>query len=182
MTQNHYVLLDRDGVINADSDDYIKSPDEWQPISGSLEAIALLNQAGFKVAVLTNQSGLGRGLFDIDTLDAIHAKMRRLLRDKGGEIAGLYYCPHVPDDHCACRKPKPGLAQQFSQETGTSLENVFFVGDAFRDIQTALAVGAQPLLVKTGKGLKTIADHPELTLPIFDDLYAAAQYILHTGK
>ncbi|MEQ1637085.1 MAG: D-glycero-beta-D-manno-heptose 1,7-bisphosphate 7-phosphatase [Methylococcales bacterium] len=172
------VFLDRDGVINLDSEDFIKSPEEWQPIPNSLEAIALLNHAGFKVVIVTNQSGIGRGLFTLETLDAIHAKMRQLTTEKGGEIAGIYYCPDAPEAQCACRKPKPGLLQQFSQETNTPLQNLFFVGDAWRDIQTALVVGARPLLVKTGKGLQTLSEHPELTLPVFEDLYAAAKYII----
>ncbi len=172
------VFLDRDGVINVDSEDFIKSPEEWQPIPGSLEGIALLSQAGFKVVVITNQSGVGRGLFDLDTLNAIHAKMQRLTAEKGGAISDIYYCPHAPETQCFCRKPAPGLLQQFSRETGIPLTGLFLVGDAWRDLQTALAVDAQPLLVKTGKGVKTLADHPELSVPVFDDLYAAAKHIV----
>lgn len=178
--QEKIVFLDRDGVINLDSADFIKSPAEWQPIPNSLEAIALLNQAGFKVVVVTNQSGIGRGLFTLATLDAMHAKMRRLAAEKGGVIEAIYYCPHTPEEHCDCRKPKPGLLQQFSRDTGLPLQNLFFVGDAWRDVQTALAVDAHPLLVKTGKGLKTLADHPEFDGMVFEDLYAAAQYIAAT--
>lgn len=172
------VFVDRDGVINFDSVDFIKSPDEWLPIPGSLEAIALLNQAGFKVVVITNQSGIGRGLFDITTLNAIHAKMQLLLAEKGGSLAGIYYCPHTPAAECACRKPKPGLLLEFNRETGTPLQDVYFIGDAWRDVETALEVKARPLLVKTGKGLKTLADHPKLPCPVFEDLWEAANYIV----
>lgn len=174
------VFLDRDGVINLDSEDFIKSPAEWQPIPNSLEAIALLTQGGFKVVVVTNQSGIGRGLFSVETLDAMHAKMRRLAAEKGGAIEAIYYCPHAPEAECDCRKPKPGLLHQFNRDTGISLQGLFFVGDAWRDIETAMAVGAQPLLVKTGKGLKTLADHPEFDGLVFEDLYAAAEYIAAT--
>jgi D-glycero-D-manno-heptose 1,7-bisphosphate phosphatase len=180
--QLRYVLLDRDGVINADSDEFIKSPEEWQPLPGSLEAIALLNQHGFKVVVITNQSGIGRGLFDLKTLDQIHAKMQTLALEKGGEISAIYFCPHLPEAACGCRKPKPGLLQRFSQENKISLNDVYVVGDSWRDIQSGLAVQAKPLLVKTGKGLKTLTDHPEPNVPIFEDLYAAAQYIIQTEK
>lgn len=172
------VFLDRDGVINVDSKDFIKSPDEWQPITNSLEAIALLSQAGFKVVVVTNQSGIGRGLFTVETLDTMHDKMRQLTAEKGGSIEAIYYCPHAPEIDCDCRKPKPGLLHQFHQDTGIPLQGLFFVGDAWRDVQTALAVGAKPLLVKTGKGMRTITDHPEWDIPVFEDLYAAAEYIV----
>lgn len=174
------VFLDRDGVINLDSEDFIKSPDEWQPIPNSLEAIALLNRAGFKVVVVTNQSGIGRGLFTLDALEAMHAKMRQLTAEKGGAIEAIYYCPHSPEAGCACRKPKSGLLKQFQQDTGISAQGWYLVGDAWRDIQTARAVGARPLLVKTGKGLKTLADHPEFHGMAFEDLYAAAQHIAAT--
>lgn len=178
--QDKIVFLDRDGVINLDSENFIKSPTEWQPIPNSLEAIALLSQAGFKVVVVTNQSGIGRGLFTLETLDAMHAKMQQLTAEKGGAIAAIYYCPHAPEAQCDCRKPKPGLLHQFNRDTGIPLQGLFFVGDAWRDVQTALAVGARPLLVKTGKGLKTLADHPEFDGLVFEDLYAAAEFILHT--
>ncbi len=178
MNHTRYVLLDRDGVINADSDDYIKSAEEWQPIPGSLEAIALLNQQGYKVAVFTNQSGLARGLFNLDTLNAMHTKMQRLLAEQGGTIEAIYYCPHAPKDRCTCRKPEPGLLLRFSEDFQTSLEDLYFVGDAWKDVEAALAVHAKPLLVKTGKGERTLADHPEVNIPIFEDLYAAARYII----
>lgn len=180
MTRPLYVLLDRDGVINYDSDDYIKSAEEWQPIPGSLEAIALLNRQGYKVAVFTNQSGLARGLFDFDTLNAMHTKMQSLLAEQGGSIEAIYYCPHAPDDQCNCRKPEPGLLSRFSEDFQISLEGLYFVGDAWKDVETALAVGAVPLLVKTGKGERTLAAHPESIVPIFEDLYAAARYIIET--
>lgn len=173
-----YVLLDRDGVINYDSDDYIKSPDEWLPIEGSLEAIALLNQHGFKVAVISNQSGLARGYYTLETLEAIHDKMRKLLAEKGGEIAAIYFCPHAPADNCHCRKPKTGLLELFSREKHSLLKDIFFVGDSLSDMKAAQAVAAKPLLVKTGKGLKTLADNPHLNIPVFENLYDATKFIL----
>jgi D-glycero-D-manno-heptose 1,7-bisphosphate phosphatase len=178
MEQRRYVLLDRDGVINLDSDDFIKSPDEWIPIEGSLEAIALLNQQGYEVVVISNQSGIARGLFDEAMLTKIHDKMHRLLAEKGGEIAAIYYCPHGPESSCNCRKPKPGLLEQFALEKNVDLNSVYFIGDSLRDIQAAQAVGADPILVKTGKGQKTLSNNPNLNIPTFENLYGAAEYIL----
>jgi D-glycero-D-manno-heptose 1,7-bisphosphate phosphatase len=177
MEQCHYVLMDRDGVINLDSDDFIKSPEEWQPIEGSLEAIALLNQHGYEVAVISNQSGLARGLFDEAMLTRIHDKMHGLLADKGGKIAAIYYCPHGPDSLCLCRKPKPGLLKQFSLEKNIDLKTVFFIGDSLRDIQAAQAVGAMPILVKTGKGQLTLINNPNLNIPVFENLYGVAKFL-----
>ncbi len=178
MEQHRYVLMDRDGVINHDSEEFIKSPDEWQPIEGSLEAIALLNQHDYQVAVISNQSGLARGLFDGAMLATIHDKMHKLLADKGGEIAAIYYCPHGPDSQCMCRKPKPGLLEQFASEKNIDLKTVSFIGDSLRDIQAAQAVGAKPILVKTGKGQLTLDNNPNLNIPVFENLYAAAEYII----
>ncbi|MGA0034110.1 MAG: D-glycero-beta-D-manno-heptose 1,7-bisphosphate 7-phosphatase [Burkholderiales bacterium] len=173
------VILDRDGVINQDSTSYIKSPEEWKPIPGSLEAIALLNQAGYRVVVATNQSGVGRGLFDMATLNAIHDKMHRALGLVGGRIDGIFYCPHAQDAGCNCRKPKPGLLEEIARRFGISLEGAPFIGDSLRDIEAALAVGAQPLLVLTGKGKKTRKEggFPEQT-PVYADLAAAVQNLL----
>lgn len=176
-----YVILDRDGVINVDSDAYIKSPDEWTPISGSLEAIAELNRHGYQVIVITNQSGIARGLFDLATLEAMHSKMRQMLTEIGGQIEAIYFCPHGPDEHCSCRKPKPGLFAAFAKDKQIDLKNIFSVGDSYRDIEASIAAGAQPILVKTGKGLKTLQDHPQLNLPIFENLYDAARYIVSTS-
>jgi D-glycero-D-manno-heptose 1,7-bisphosphate phosphatase len=176
-----YVLLDRDGVINQDSDNYIKSADEWQPIEGSLEAIVLLNQHGFKVVVISNQSGLARGYYTLVDLEQMHTKMHILLAAKGGKVEAIYFCPHLPEENCACRKPKVGLLIAFSVKKNISLKNLFFVGDSLSDIQAALAVQALPLLVKTGKGSKTILDNPQLTVPIFENLYDAAKFIITTA-
>ncbi|MGZ8226642.1 MAG: D-glycero-beta-D-manno-heptose 1,7-bisphosphate 7-phosphatase [Methylococcaceae bacterium] len=175
---SRFVLLDRDGVINHDSDAFIKSPDEWLPIDGSLEAIALLNSQGYKVAVITNQSGLARGLFDEITLEKIHAKMRRMAAEKGGHIDAIYFCPHGADSQCNCRKPKPGLLQLFANDKQVDLTSTVFIGDSFRDIHAAIAAGAKPVLVKTGKGQKTLTDHPELTVPVFENLYDAAKHLV----
>jgi D-glycero-D-manno-heptose 1,7-bisphosphate phosphatase len=173
-----YILLDRDGVINQDSDDYIKSPDEWIPIEGSLEAIALLNKNGFKVAVISNQSGIARGYYSLETLNSMHDKMQRLLAEKGGKIEAIYFCPHSPMDKCNCRKPKTGLLELFSREKNILLKDIFFVGDSLSDMKAAQAVAAAPLLVKTGKGLKTLAENPHLNIPIFENLYDATKFIL----
>ncbi len=173
------VILDRDGVINHDSASYIKSPEEWKPIAGSLEAIALLNQAGYRVLVATNQSGIGRGLFDMATLNAIHDKMHRALSLVGGRVDGIFYCPHANDAGCACRKPRPGLLDEISKRFGVSLDGVPFIGDSLRDLQAGAAVGAQPVLVLTGKGKKTRKDGdlPEGTV-VHADLAEAVRSLL----
>ncbi|MDO9106004.1 MAG: D-glycero-beta-D-manno-heptose 1,7-bisphosphate 7-phosphatase [Methylovulum sp.] len=178
MDKQRYVLLDRDGVINEDSDDFIKSPEEWLPIEGSLEAIALLGAQGYRVAVITNQSGLARGLLDAAMLEQIHDKMRRLVSEHGGNIDAIYFCPHGPDSKCCCRKPKPGLLEQFATEHQVDLSRCYFIGDSIRDIQAGLAARAQPMLVKTGKGKKTLIDYPYLNIPVFDTLYDAAKHIV----
>jgi len=172
------VILDRDGVINVDSDQFVKSADEWQPLPGSLEAIAELNRHGFRVVVITNQSGIARGLFDLAELEAMHAKMQMLLAELNGQIDAIYFCPHGPDSACDCRKPKPGLFLKFAHDKNSDLTQVYAVGDSYRDVAAALAAGARPLLVKTGKGHKTLQHHPQLNLPIFENLYDAATYIV----
>lgn len=173
------IILDRDGVINEDSDDYIKSPDEWVPIPGSLEAIARLNQAGFRVVVATNQSGLARGLFDIETLNAIHAKMHRRLAALGGSIDAVFFCPHAPDDGCDCRKPKPGLLREISARLKADLAEVPCVGDTRKDVEAARRIGCQPYLVRTGKGERTIAEGKDLgDVPVFANLAAVAEHLL----
>ena len=146
------VILDRDGTINQDSDDYIKSPEEWIPLPGALEAIARLNHAGWQVVVASNQSGLGRGLFDMATLNAMHAKMNKLLTAVGGRIDAVFFCPHGPEDQCNCRKPLPGLLEQIGERLGIDLKGTHVVGDSLRDLQAGVAVGCQPHLVHTGKG------------------------------
>ena len=146
------VILDRDGTINEDRDDYVKSPDEWVPIPGSLEAIARLNHAGWHTVIATNQSGLARGLFDMATLNAIHARMNRELGELGGRIDAVFFCPHGPDDGCPCRKPLPGLFTTIGERYGVSLRGVYTVGDSLRDLKAAVAAGCAPHLVRTGKG------------------------------
>ena len=149
------VILDRDGVINHDSPEFIKAPAEWRPIEGSIEAIGRLSAAGFAVAVASNQSGVARKLLDRPTLEAIHDKLREAVRDVGGDLGRIVFCPHHPDDGCDCRKPKPGLLQRLGRSYGVSLINVPVIGDSLRDIDAALAVGARPLLVLTGNGSAT---------------------------
>jgi D-glycero-D-manno-heptose 1,7-bisphosphate phosphatase len=149
------VILDRDGTINQDSDQYIKSPAEWKPIPGSLEAIARLTQGGWRCVVATNQSGIARGLFDMATLNAIHAEMHRAVGRAGGRIDAIFFCPHAADSNCECRKPKPGLLREIASRLDVDLEGVPMIGDALRDVEAAAAVGAKPYLVLTGKGRKT---------------------------
>jgi D-glycero-D-manno-heptose 1,7-bisphosphate phosphatase len=151
------VVLDRDGVINLDSDQYIKSPAEWTPIPGSLEAIARLTQAGFRVVVATNQSGLGRGLFDMATLNAMHDKMHKAVNQLGGRIDAVFFCPHAQDAGCDCRKPKPGMLLEIAARYKLALAGVPAIGDSLRDLQAAHTAGARPVLVLTGKGERTLA-------------------------
>ena len=151
-------IIDRDGVINYDSDQYIKTPAEWKPIPQSLEAIARLNHAGYRVVVATNQSGVGRGLFDMSTLNAIHDKMYRALANVGGRIDALFFCPHMDENNCDCRKPKPGMLLDIAKRFNVDLKNIPFIGDSLKDLQAAQAVGAKPILVRTGKGEKTSTD------------------------
>lgn len=173
------VILDRDGVINFDSDHFIKSPAEWKPIPGSLEAIARLSQAGYHVVIASNQSGIDRGLFDMDTLNSIHDKMHRAVKAAGGRIDAIFYCPHSADSNCDCRKPKPGMFERIAGCFNIDLTNAYAVGDSLRDLQAAATSGAKPVLVLSGKGKATQADGgmPEGTL-VFDDLAAVVEYIL----
>jgi D-glycero-D-manno-heptose 1,7-bisphosphate phosphatase len=152
------VILDRDGVINVDSDAFIKSPDEWVAIPGSLEAIARLNQAGYRVAIASNQSGIGRGLFDMAALNAMHEKMNRAAAAVGGRIDAVFFCPHTHEDDCECRKPKPGMLQQIVERFEIDPEVTPVVGDSLRDLQAGAALGFATHLVLTGKGQKTLAE------------------------
>lgn len=173
------IILDRDGVINQDSDNYIKSVDEFIPLPGSLEAIARLNQAGYRVAVATNQSGVARGYYDLNTLNAMHEKLRRLLAGLGGNIDIIAYCPHAPDDGCDCRKPKPGMYIDIAKRMEHPLKGVPVIGDSLRDLQAAQAVDARPILVRTGKGERTLDKGEGLDgVPVYDDLAAAVNALL----
>jgi len=178
------VILDRDGVINQDSVNFIKNPNEWIPLLGSLEAIALLNQHGFRVALATNQSGIARGLFDMVTLNAIHDKMHRALAQVGGRIDALFYCPHAADEHCECRKPKTGMIEEIGRRFSVDLKDVPAVGDSLRDLQAFADAGCQPILVRSGKGEETLAKgkSSDYTLPpttwLCADLADAAQRII----
>jgi D-glycero-D-manno-heptose 1,7-bisphosphate phosphatase len=173
------LILDRDGVINQDSDAYIKSLDEWIPIPGSIDAIAQLSKAGWTVAVATNQSGIARGYYDLATLEAMHERLRMLVAEQGGEVGLIVYCPHGPDEGCDCRKPKPGMLRTIAAHYQVDLAGLWFVGDSKGDLEAALTVDAQPILVKTGKGEKTLSKGiPEGTL-IFDDLAAIARELIH---
>jgi D-glycero-D-manno-heptose 1,7-bisphosphate phosphatase len=172
------LILDRDGVINQDSDAYIKSLDEWIPIPSAISAIVRLSKAGWTVAVATNQSGIARGYYDLATLESMHQRLRELVAEQGGELGLVVYCPHGPDEGCDCRKPKPGMLLQIAQHYGVELRGIWFVGDSRGDLDAALAVDCQPVLVKTGKGERTLAKPlPEGTL-VFDDLAAVADQLL----
>ena len=173
------VILDRDGVINQDSPAHIRSPEEWKPIPGSLEAIAKLTQAGHHVVVATNQSGVGRGLFEMATLNAIHDKMHRAVNLAGGRIEAIFYCPHAQEANCECRKPKTGLLDEIARRYGASLKGAPCIGDSLRDLEAAAAVGAQPILVLTGKGANTRRDgNVPANTRVYADLAEAVKSIV----
>jgi len=173
------LILDRDGVINHDSDAYIKSVEEWIPLPGSIEAIAQLSKAGWTVAVATNQSGIARGYYDVATLEAMHERLRTLVAEQGGELGLIVYCPHGPDEGCACRKPRPGMLQTIAEHYRIGLAGLWFVGDSLGDLEAAKAVDSQPVLVKTGKGEKTLGKNLPVGTLIFDDLAAVAAELIH---
>ena len=177
------IILDRDGVINEDSDAFIKTPDEWIPLPGSLDAIARLTKAGYTIVVATNQSGLGRGYFDIMTLNAIHQKMQNAVKAAGGQIEAIFFCPHTASDNCDCRKPRQGMFSTISESFDTPLEDVPSVGDSLRDLQAAFLAGCTPILVLSGKGKKTLENGglPPKTI-IFDDLSAVADHLLEADQ
>lgn len=178
------LILDRDGVINHESPDFIKSPEEWTPIKGSLEAIGRLSQAGYDIVVITNQSGVGRELFSADKLGQIHVRMIDQVQQHGGKIQSILFCPHHPDDECECRKPKTGLYQELADRLNISYAGVYSVGDSVRDLIAAKAAGSIPVLVKTGNGKKTLKElaqpeHQELSeTPVFDNLGKFADSLL----
>jgi D-glycero-D-manno-heptose 1,7-bisphosphate phosphatase len=177
-TMSKIVILDRDGVINHDSKEYIKSPEEWFPIAGSLEAIAHLHQAGYTMVVATNQSGIARNLYTVCALDAIHKKMLEAVSSHQGHLEGVFYCPHHPDEGCNCRKPGTGLLTRISKALGSDLQGAPFIGDSLRDLEAARAYGCKPILVKTGNGLQTLQKLSEPYPDIFPDLLSAALAII----
>lgn len=188
MDRQRLIILDRDGVINQDSDDFIKSPEEWQPIPGSLEAISRLCQAEYKVVVISNQSGISRGLLTFNTLNRIHQKMLEQLHGLGGEINAIFFCPHGPEDGCECRKPAPGLFTELQQRLQCSLSGVDAVGDSMRDLQAARAASANPVLVRSGKGANTEIQLQQESvraefrgLPVFDDLATYVESLRSRG-
>ncbi|EPJ51775.1 MAG: histidinol-phosphate phosphatase family protein [Osedax symbiont Rs2] len=174
------VILDRDGVINFDSDNYIRTLQQWQAIPGSIQAIADLSVAGYKIAVATNQSGIARGYYDLKTLEAMHQKMIELVESKGGKIDKIVFCPHLDEDRCACRKPKPGMLEQILEQFSVAHSDACFVGDSLRDLQAAWAIDMPTALVKTGKGQRTLVNTvlPASTL-IFEDLADFSRYLLN---
>ena len=175
------IILDRDGVINHDSDAYIKSTEEWVPIKGSLEAIARLNHGGYTVVVASNQSGLARGYFDSEALSSMHKKMDEMLSKIGGRVDAIFYCPHGPKDGCSCRKPKPGMILEIGQRFNVPLSEVIFIGDSVSDIKAGASANAQTILVRTGKGLraeKILLAECKASVPVFDDLATAVNAIL----
>ena len=176
------VILDRDGTINADSDEFIKSPEEWLPLPGALEAIARLNHAGWHCVIASNQSGLGRGLFDVSSLNAMHAKMHKMLAAVGGRVDAVFYCPHSPDEGCDCRKPKPGLFLQIGERYGVDLANVPTAGDSLRDLLAGAAAGCEPHLLLTGmgqacRGVPLPPEYPPNTR-VHEDLAAFVDFLL----
>jgi len=171
------IILDRDGVINFDSPDYIKSINEWHPIPGSIEAVRLLTQAGFSVYIVTNQAGIGRGIYSLTDLGAIHQKMLKVIESAGGKISAIYFCPHHPDDNCPCRKPGIGLLIQIAEHSDNSLIDQPFVGDSLKDIQAAKEMGCQPILVKTGNGAKTL-QQLKGPIDVYDDLLSYTRSII----
>ena len=176
------VILDRDGTINEDSADYVKTPEEWKPLPGALEAIARLNHAGWHVVIASNQSGLGRGLFDVSTLNAMHAKMHKMLAAVGGRVDAVFYCPHAPDEGCRCRKPEPGLFEQIGERYGLDLQGVPVVGDSARDVLAGAAAGCEPHLVLTGKGAayrgRSLPDNFPKETQVHADLAAFADFLI----
>ena len=188
MDSPRLIVLDRDGVINEDSDEFIKTEDEWYALEGSLEAITRLSKAGYLVVIITNQSGIARGLFTYNTLNRIHQKMLDQLNALGGDINAIFFCPHGPDDDCTCRKPLPGLYLELKERLGCELDSVDSVGDSLRDLQAARTAGANPVLVRTGKGMRTEAQlgDPESAdgfhgVPVFDDLAAYVENLRKQG-
>lgn len=182
------VILDRDGTINADRDDYVKSPEEWIPLPGALEGVARLNESGFHVAVVTNQSGIGRGLFDMATLNAMHLKMHGLMAEVGARVDAIFFCPHGPSEDCSCRKPKPGLFEQVGQRFGVNLKGVPAIGDSLRDLQAAAAVGCETHLVRTGKA-ESLSDEAAAELAakvpgtfVHANLGAAADWLIQRER
>lgn len=174
------IILDRDGVINHDRNDFVKSADEWQPLEGSMDAVAFLTEAGYTLAVATNQSGIGRTYFTVETLTEMHAKMYRLVQQAGGKIDGIWFCPHTSADNCGCRKPKPGMITDIIERFNAEAADTWLVGDSLRDLQAIDAVGGKPALVLTGKGKRTLeseGDNLPANTQVFDNLLAFSQYI-----
>lgn len=179
--RHRLVILDRDGVINGERLDYIRTVDQWHALPGSIEAIARLCRAGLAVAVATNQSGVGRGYLSADTLEDIHARMKAAVCDAGGELAGVFHCPHTPADRCRCRKPLPGLLERIETAVGLPVAGEYMVGDSMRDLQAATAAGARPALVRTGFGAATEQQLPSGgAIPVFDDLSEFTGWLLRS--
>ena len=172
------IILDRDGVINYDSDNFIKSPEEWRPLPGSLAALARLTHAGYTIVVATNQSGVARGLYDLIMLNQIHEKMLAEVKEAGGKIDAIFYCPHGPWDHCECRKPKPGLFSEIAKHYQQSLQGVPAIGDSFRDLEAATAAGCEAILVLTGNGSDTLAKNKLTNIPVYSDLSEVVKHLL----
>ena len=176
------IILDRDGVINHDSDNFIKSVDEWQALPGSLEAIAKLSRHGYQIAVVTNQSGIARKYYDVTILNEMHNKFRRLLADLGGKIDAIFYCPHGPDDNCDCRKPKTGMYENVEALFNKKIEDCYTVGDSYRDLEAAMAMNSKPILVKTGKGEKTYSSKQDEIrqhhIPVYENLSTFVNFLL----
>lgn len=173
-----FIILDRDGVINYESKEYIKTPDEWIPIPGSLEAMATLNRLGFRILIATNQSGVGRGYYSIEMLDRIHEKLMQTLATYGGTVEEIFFCPHRPEEGCCCRKPQPGLIDRIQQKYSLILEDTYLIGDSYVDLLVAKRTGCRPVLVLTGNGQTVLDQYPEYaTIPHFDNLKTVVEQL-----
>jgi D-glycero-D-manno-heptose 1,7-bisphosphate phosphatase len=182
------LVLDRDGVVNQDADDYIRSEQDWIPIPGSINAIARLSRAGYRVVIATNQSGLNRGYFTLEDLESIHSRLCAMVEEQGGSIAGIFYCPHRPDENCDCRKPATGLLRAIERELGEPVAGCYFIGDSLKDLQAGQAMSCEPVLVLTGKGMLTrdqlVDGNVDLVNPqaisVYENLHDAAEAILES--
>lgn len=176
MALRQAVFIDRDGVINYNRDTYVKSWDEFCFIPGVLSALKCLATSPYAIVVVSNQSAVGRGLMNLQTLECINAEMRRRIQEQGGRIDRIYYCPHIPEDNCDCRKPRPGMLIKAASELGIDLRGSWMVGDAASDVEAAVNAGCQPLFVLTGKGHAELAKIPK-DVPVFQDLIDVVQWL-----
>ena len=177
--EHKLVVLDRDGTLNAEPEDFLRDPEDWQPLPGALEAVARLHHGGWRLVIASNQSGIGRGLFDVAQMNAVHARMHKLVAAAGGRIEAVFFCPHAPDEDCPCRKPAPGLLEEIGRRTGVPPAQMVVVGDSVRDMQAAVAVGAQAHLVRTGQSAEGCPTDLPDGVQVHPDLSAFADALLN---